>query len=47
MKVNESIYVAPMTKVVEVNAQTIICGSMDGISNESYGEGSTDGWYNN
>lgn len=39
-------YLTPQMKVVKVQNAQIICGSLQSeTSNESYGNGSTDGWY--
>ena len=42
---NKKKYLSPTMKVVEVNAQQIICTSPSGIENEKYEVGSTDGWF--
>lgn len=39
------LYVSPEVKIVEIKTRTIICQSLSGDQNESYGTGDTSGWY--
>ena len=42
---NKKKYLSPTMKVVEVNAQQMICQSVAGSQNEKYEVGSTEGWF--
>ena len=42
---NKKQYLSPTMKVVEVNAQQMICQSVGGSQNEKYEVGSTEGWF--